>query len=32
MYPTFTAGSRTYTSDIWDTLRDVREKKIVKLN
>lgn len=32
MYPKFTAGSSTYTSDIWDKLRDVQEKKIVKLN
>jgi len=27
MYPKFTAGSSKYTSDIWDKLRDVREKK-----
>jgi hypothetical protein len=32
MYPKFTAGSSTYTSDIWDKFRDVGEKKIVKLN
>jgi hypothetical protein len=32
MYPKFTAGSSTYTGDNWDKFRDVREKKIVKLN